>query len=298
MTLSATYILIDLSPTMINGDYPPLTRYTSMLSTIDLLFHYFINSNPENEVGLLSSSSILSSLTKDYGQILSALHGVKLNAGDETDLKKVTIAEKGENDSGDSTQSTVLGDFVSGATGDLSEFKGLSGVSLNKSISTPSTKVGSFSQGVLTATLALKHRLNKNQHQRVVAFIGSPLTESDSDLSLLAKRLKKNGLDIDIINFGEVTLNTDKLEKFISLCTSESHLVTVPPSQTLLYEAVASSPIVSGGDFSLDGFNDFGQDIDPDLALALRLSLEEEKSRLEREKAESEKKNGDVEMKE
>ena len=70
--------------------------------------------------------------------------------------------------------------------------------------------------------LTLKHRQNKNQKMKVVAFIGSPLTVSDkevsSDLPLasqpacplsvpqltkLAKRLKKEKVTVDIVNFGE-----------------------------------------------------------------------------------------------
>ncbi|CAD6899689.1 unnamed protein product [Tilletia caries] len=63
------------------------------------------------------------------------------------------------------------------------------------------------------AQLALKHRQNKNQRQRIIAFVGSPLeNESDLDLIKLGKKLKKNNVAVDIINFGEDETNEDKLE--------------------------------------------------------------------------------------
>lgn len=152
-----------------------------------------------------------------------------------------------------------------------------------------------FATGIQVAALALKHRQNKVQHQRIIAFVGSPIEESEKELEKLAKKMKKNNIAIDFINYGEESVNTSKLEKFVSIVNSHenSHLVTVPPSERLLYEVVGSSPIVvgedggnfnAGGDVGGDGF-DFGSDptMDPDLALALRLSLEEEQARQARE---------------
>lgn len=152
-----------------------------------------------------------------------------------------------------------------------------------------------FATGIQVAALALKHRQNKVQHQRIVAFVGSPIQESEKELEKLAKKMKKNNIAIDLINYGEESINTSKLEKFVSIVNSHdnSHLVTVPPSDRLLYEVVGSSPIVigedggnfnAGGETGGDGF-DFGSDpnMDPDLALALRLSLEEEQARQARE---------------
>lgn len=152
-----------------------------------------------------------------------------------------------------------------------------------------------FATGIQVAALALKHRQNKVQHQRIIAFVGSPIEESEKELEKLAKKMKKNNIAIDFINYGEESVNTSKLEKFVSIVNSHdsSHLVTVPPSERLLYEVVGSSPIVvgedggnfnTGGDVGGDGF-DFGSDpnMDPDLALALRLSLEEEQARQARE---------------
>jgi 26S proteasome regulatory subunit N10 len=61
----------------------------------------------------------------------------------------------------------------------------------------------------------LKHRQNKNQHQRIVAFVGSPVKESSDDLVKLGKKLKKNNIAVDLVNFGEESENAEKLENFI-----------------------------------------------------------------------------------
>lgn len=150
------------------------------------------------------------------------------------------------------------------------------------------------------AALTLKHRQNKVQHQRIVVFVCSPIQDDKNELIKLAKKLKKNSVAVDIINFGETTFNTPILEEFIETINNSqedsSHLLTVTPGPRLLYEHIASSAIIleegaSGiGGFDGDGaggsnsFMDFGVDpsMDPELAMALRLSMEEEQQRQER----------------
>ncbi|KAJ1514655.1 hypothetical protein HMI54_013780 [Coelomomyces lativittatus] len=142
-----------------------------------------------------------------------------------------------------------------------------------------------LSTGIQIAQLVLKHRQNKHQRQRVIVFIGSPIVEDEKTLVQLAKKLKKNNIAVDIINFGEDALNTPKLEAFLSaINTSDtSHLVTVPPGPTILSDALLSSSIVTGEDgvFPGAGAFEFGVDptLDPELALALRISMEEERAR-------------------
>lgn len=244
MVLEATMIAIDNSEYTRNGDFLT-TRYEAQLTATEFIFQNKINSNPENTVGLLayggSGPQVLSTLTTDFGKILSGVHETKIH---------------GENN---------------------------------------------FSSGIQVAALALKHRQNKVQQQRIIIFVGSPIKESEKELEKLAKKMKKNNVAIDIINFGEEGVNTAKLEKFQSIINNHdnSHLVTVSPGPRLLYEVVASSPILledggfrgAGGDMDFFGGAGGAGDIidpnmDPDLAMALRLSLEEEKARQEREAAE------------
>ncbi|CAR26396.1 ZYRO0B08712p [Zygosaccharomyces rouxii] len=150
------------------------------------------------------------------------------------------------------------------------------------------------------AALTLKHRQNKVQHQRIVVFVCSPIQDDRQELMKLAKKLKKNNIAVDIINFGEIEHNTAIVEEFIETVNNSqeesSHLLNIQPGPRLLYEHIAGSRIIleegaaggsgfdgdsAGGD---NGFMDFGVDpsVDPELAMALRLSMEEEQQRQER----------------
>ncbi|UYV68597.1 Pros54 [Cordylochernes scorpioides] len=125
---------------------------------------------------------------------------------------------------------------------------------------------------------------------RIVVFVGSPLEVDDKEIIKFAKKLKKEKVNVDIINFGEDTANTDKLTTFINTINGKdgtgSHLVTVPPGPHLS-DALISSPIVQGEDGGGApggaGTFEFGVDPneDPELALALRVSMEEQRQRQE-----------------
>lgn len=70
------------------------------------------------------------------------------------------------------------------------------------------------------AQLALKHRQNKNQRQRIVVFVGSPLGTDEKSLVKLGKKLKKNNVSIDIVSFGEGDENDVRLKAFVDSATS------------------------------------------------------------------------------
>ncbi|XP_023803648.1 26S proteasome non-ATPase regulatory subunit 4-like isoform X2 [Cyanistes caeruleus] len=117
---------------------------------------------------------------------------------------------------------------------------------------------------------------------RIIAFVGSPVLDSDKDLVKLAKRLKKEKVNVDIINFGEEEANTEKLTAFITALNgkdgSGSHLVTVPPGPSLA-DALISSPVLAGEGGAVLGLGasdfEFGVDpsADPELALGSRISV-------------------------
>lgn len=65
-----------------------------------------------------------------------------------------------------------------------------------------------FVQGIKIAHLALKHRQGKNHKTRIVAFVGSPISIEEAALVKLAKQLKKEKVNIDIISFGETVCST------------------------------------------------------------------------------------------
>lgn len=150
-----------------------------------------------------------------------------------------------------------------------------------------------FNQFSLLLQLVLKHRQGKNHKMRIVLFIGSPLEVDKVEVEKLAKRLKKEKVNVDIISYGDHQKNNDVLTAFINTLNGKegtgSHLVSVPRGSQL-QEALISSPIIQGEDgmggagIGGAGF-EFGVDPneDPELALALRVSMEEQRQRQEEE---------------
>nr|CAI5856781.1 unnamed protein product [Callosobruchus analis] len=129
--------------------------------------------------------------------------------------------------------------------------------------------------GIRIAHLALKHRQGKNHKMRIIAFVGSPVAAEEKELVKLAKKLKKEKVNVDIISFGEESINSDVLATFVSTLNGKdgtsSHLVTVPPGPHLS-DALISSPIFQGEDGTGaaggSGF-EFGVDPNEDPELAL-----------------------------
>ncbi|XP_075160215.1 regulatory particle non-ATPase 10 isoform X2 [Haematobia irritans] len=147
--------------------------------------------------------------------------------------------------------------------------------------------------GVRIAHLVLKHRQGKNHKMRIVVFVGSPIKSEEADLVKLAKRLKKEKVNVDIVSFGDHECNNEILQAFINTLNGKdgtsSHLVCVPRGSGLS-DALLSSPIIQGedgmGGAGLGGAGfEFGVDPneDPELALALRVSMEEQRQRQEEE---------------
>ena len=275
MPLESCMILLDNSEYMRNGDYVP-TRMEAQHDAANLLVNHKTQSNPESTVGVIAMSGgsgstgsaagaeLLVSPTDDMGKILSALHGVPIRG-------------KG--------------------------LEAASGVDIPASVQ--------------VASLALKHRRNKNGAQKVVLFVGSPLTEVEGRaLARAGRQLKKNNVSIDVVAMGELEENEAKLRELVDAANGSSgggddgertcNLVTIPPG-VLPSDVLVTSPIVhggsggggaaaaaagaagaaSGGDGGGggDGFADFGgvdPNMDPELAMALRVSMEEERARQER----------------
>ncbi|KAL3677845.1 hypothetical protein R1sor_020801 [Riccia sorocarpa] len=240
-------ICIDNSEWMRNGDYSP-TRFQAMADAVNLICGAKTQSNPENTVGVLTMAGkgvrVLVTPTSDLGKILSCMHG--LDIGGEMNL----------------------------------------------------------TSGVQVAQLALKHRQNKHQRQRIILFAGSPVGADKKTLEAIGKKLRKYNVALDIVSFGEE--DDGKQEKLDALLTSvinneNSHLVHVPAGQAVLSDVIISSAIFTGDGEGGSGFAaaaaagaaaaalegaggfEFGVDpnLDPELALALRVSMEEERARQE-----------------
>ncbi|XP_076937511.1 26S proteasome non-ATPase regulatory subunit 4 homolog [Bidens hawaiensis] len=154
--------------------------------------------------------------------------------------------------------------------------------------------------GIQVAQLALKHRQNKKQQQRIIVFAGGPVNYDRKVLEMIGKKLKKNSVALDVVNFGEEDESkTEKLEALVAAVNNSdsSHIVHVPAGSNALSDVLLSTPIFTGDGEGGSGFAaaaaaaaaggvsgfDFGVDpnLDPELALALRVSMEEERARQE-----------------
>lgn len=239
-------IVVDNSEPSRNGDYPN-TRWDAQCDLANLIFHSKTQSNPESSVGLMSMGGsdpeVLTTLTTNPGKILDGLHRTKIRGQSH------------------------------------------------------------FYTGIMIASLALKHRQNKSQRQRIIVMVCSRIGDEKEKLVKLAKRMKKNNTCIDVVAFGDLTdENLEKLQAFNEAVKGGdgSHLEVVYPSSNLLSDTIVASPILAGeagavpagangdaGGAGGAGGNDFefGVDpnLDPELALVLRMSMEEERERQARE---------------
>ena len=262
MPLESCMILLDNSEFMRNGDYFP-SRLEAQQDAANLLVDTKTRSHPESTVGVSAGTELLVSPTEDVGKILNALHGLPI----VSKTKDVTAA-------------------------------------------------------VQVASLALKHRRNKNGSQRIVLFVGTPLEGIEiKALQKAGRQLKKNNVAIDVVAMGELETNEEKLRELVEAANGRSddgsertcHLVTIPAG-VLPSDVLSSSPIVHGGSggsafaasaaagAGRDVFADFGgvdPNMDPELAMALRVSMEEERARQQRlaaaQQLESEHQQGSVE---
>ncbi|KAJ2974873.1 hypothetical protein NUW58_g8518 [Xylaria curta] len=252
MPLQAVMLVVDNSESSRNGDYTP-SRFDAQVDAINILFDSVTQGNPESSVGLMSMGG-------KGPEVLSTL-------------------------------TTERGKLLEGLHRTKKKISGSS----------------HLATGIQIASLALKHRQNKSQRQRIIVFVCSPVADDEKKLVSLAKKMKKGNIDIDFILFGD--LDDDdvqkKLEAFNNVVkgNDNSHLVVVPPSGKLLSDQLLSTPILlgegaaggAGGGGMTEGggdFGDFGFDpsADPELALALRMSMEEENARLAKAAQEEEAK--------
>ncbi|KAI0548574.1 26S proteasome non-ATPase regulatory subunit 4 [Xylaria curta] len=241
MPLQAVMLVVDNSESSRNGDYTP-SRFDAQVDAINILFDSVTQGNPESSVGLMSMGG-------KGPEVLSTL-------------------------------TTERGKLLEGLHRTKKKISGSS----------------HLATGIQIASLALKHRQNKSQRQRIIVFVCSPVADDEKKLVSLAKKMKKGNIDIDFILFGD--LDDDdvqkKLEAFNNVVkgNDNSHLVVIPPSGKLLSDQLLSTPILlgegaaggAGGGGMAEGGGDFGgfdfdPSADPELALALRMSMEEENAR-------------------
>ena len=155
--------------------------------------------------------------------------------------------------------------------------------------------VANILNGLQKAHLALKHRENKTQRMRIIMFLGSPIHTANEELQLVAKKLKKCNVAVDIISFGNYSDNGDKLKSFINNVnkTNNSNLIEV--IDTNISNAILNDSRLTNGSSSgfaasavtsslqHQGGAEHDTEHDTELELALRISLEEERRRQEQQ---------------
>jgi len=143
---------------------------------------------------------------------------------------------------------------------------------------------------VRVAALALKHRQNKNQKARILLFVCSPVREETEKMTALGKELKKNNVAVDIISFGAIETHTS-LEALQKAANSgdNSRFITIPSGpDVIIADVLFNTPILLGeGEVENSVVPRFpggvNPETDPELAEALRLSMEEFKAQQVRE---------------
>lgn len=150
---------------MRNGDYAP-TRFGAQTDAVNVIFSRKINANPENTVGLMTMA----------GKTCVPPSHSSPSKTDHRHGSPQVLA----------TLTTDQGKILSGLH------------------TTQISHESDLFTSLQVAQLALKHRQNKNQRQRIIAFVGSPLLGTTSGgLVKLAKKLKKNNVAVDVVSFGE-----------------------------------------------------------------------------------------------
>ena len=96
------------------------------------------------------------------------------------------------------------------------------------------------------SVLTLRHRQNKNQKQRIILFIGSPIKHKPEEMVQMGKKLKKYNIAVDIISFGHVEENRELIEGLLNAVNNanNSSLLEVPTGYYIM-DSLFSSPIMN-----------------------------------------------------
>ena len=140
------------------------------------------------------------------------------------------------------------------------------------------------------AILCLKHRINKNQKQRIILFVGSPVKATKENLVQIGKKLRKYNVAVDIISFGNVEENKESLNTLLNEVnnSNNSSILEVEIGSNIV-DALFTSSIIGANNVEQDNVG--GQGANPqgnqqpmqlsqferDMNLALQMSLEEAK---------------------
>ncbi|KAL7527180.1 hypothetical protein ACHAXR_003719, partial [Thalassiosira sp. AJA248-18] len=297
MPLESCMILLDNSEFMRNGDYIP-SRMEAQSDAANLIVNKKTSSNPESTVGVISMSScgpssgaeLLVSPTDDLGKILTALHRVPL-------CGEMSVVGKDAVDIAASVQVAALA---------LKHRRNKNGAQRIVLF------VGSPLQCADKRSLVKAGKQLKKNNVFIDVICLGELEENEPKLRELVDAA--NGTT-------NVSAGGDDAAAAAAAVERTCHLVTIPAG-VLPSDVLVTSPILrgdggggggggmggaapgggGGGGGGGDGFAEFGgvdPNMDPELAMALRVSMEEERARQERvaaannESGNQEEKTGD-----
>ncbi|KAH0787278.1 26S proteasome non-ATPase regulatory subunit 4 [Histomonas meleagridis] len=119
--------------------------------------------------------------------------------------------------------------------------------------------------------LAFKNTDTSFMEKSIIAFIGTHNDVNRDNAGVIARIANESNVSINIVSMGSDVDNNDILEELVGMIKCPSYIVKAESSSsTLLSDVVLASQIGPG-----DGSQLEDPDIDPDLALTIQMSLED-----------------------
>ena len=161
--------------------------------------------------------------------------------------------------------------------------------------------------------LCLKHRINKNQKQRIILFVGSPIKAKTENLILIGKKLKKYNVAVDIISFGHVEENREALNAFLKeVNNSNNSSILEVPLGSYIMDALLSSSIMGDGmnqamgvepgqgnvQQNMGGISQFERDMNLAMQMSLQEAQKDQQNNQTNINAEAENKKTNLELEE
>jgi 26S proteasome regulatory subunit N10 len=142
-----------------------------------------------------------------------------------------------------------------------------------------------FVEALKICALILKNRQNTNLRQRIFMFVGSAIQEQLEELRVIGRKLNKHQIAVSIAAFGDISAEQRaKLDGFIQTVSQEDNsTVTYIAAGLSVCDHLLDTPVFMGG---IDSRFPPGIEAeDPELRMALEMSMKEEEERRKREAA-------------
>lgn len=133
-----------------------------------------------------------------------------------------------------------------------------------------------FAKAVRCAFLSLHHCNSEIRRKQIIAMVGSDPGQMTPEIcEMLANTANIEGVNMNIVAFGD-DFDANPLQTLVEKCGHNSHFVYCPPGGIILSDAILSSEIVPSVMKNYSMFGNINPYDDPDLALTLKLSMEDQ----------------------